>query len=117
MKILKQLLIITLFTLLGSLLASLIPFKIPGNVLGLILLYITLELKLIDLKDIKETGSYLITNMAFLFVPLTVGLMKDWHLIHSNLLNLTLILIVSTTFTMIVVAKVSEKVGSKNGTL
>lgn len=108
MKQLKQLLIITLFTISGSFIANLIPVNIPGSVVGLILLYIALEVKLIKLEQIKETGDWLKNNMAFLFVPLSVGLMNDFGILKANLLNLTIIMIVSTLLTMVAVLIVAR---------
>lgn len=110
MKILKQFLIISSFSLLGILAEMIIPFKIPASVLGLIFLFLALQFKLIKTQQIKDTSQFLIDNMAFLFVPLTVGLMNDWGLIKTNLLYLTLIMIITTTFTMVAVALVSERI-------
>lgn len=108
MKQLKQLLIIILFTLLGTFIANLIPINIPGSVVGLVMLYVALEIKLIKLDQIKETGDWLKNNMAFLFVPLSVGLMNDFGILKANLLNLTIIMIVSTLLTMVAVLIVAR---------
>lgn len=108
MKQLKQLLIIILFTLLGAFIANLIPINIPGSVVGLVMLYVALEIKLIKLDQIKETGDWLKNNMAFLFVPLSVGLMNDFGILKANLLNLTIIMIVSTLLTMVAVLIVAR---------
>lgn len=109
MKLLKQLFIITFFSLLGNVIANYLPFSIPGSVIGLVLLFLALEFKLIQLEAIKETSAFLVANMAFFFVPLTVGLMNDWSLIQNNLFHLILILIITTTITMAVVSVVSER--------
>lgn len=113
MKILKQFLIILIFTYLGSILSKVLPVNIPGNVLGIILLFLALEFKLVKKEDIKETANWLVKNMAFLFVPISVGLMNDFDILKANLVNLSIVLIVSTTFTMIVVAIVAEKLEVK----
>ncbi len=109
MKIFKQFLIILIFSFLGLILENILPFKIPASVLGLILLFLALEFKIIKKSDIQETADFLKDNMAFLFVPLTVGLMNDWDILQTNLLNLIIIMIVTTTLSMIVVAKIAQR--------
>ena len=109
MKILKQLAIITTFTIIGEFMSKYLPIKIPGSVIGLLLLFFALEKNIIKLENIKETGNWLKNNMAFLFVPLTVGLMTSWEILQENLLVLTVIMVVTTALTMISVAVISEK--------
>lgn len=113
MKIFKQFFIILIFSFFGLVLEQILPFKIPASVLGLILLFLALEFKIIKQSDIKETANFLKDNMAFLFVPLTVGLMNDWNIIQANLLHLTIIMIVTTTLAMIAVAKVADRMDQK----
>ncbi len=111
MKILKQLLIIVGFTIIGSLISLILPINVPGSVVGLILLYLALHFKVLKLEQVKETGDWLKNNMAFLFVPLSVGLMNDFSILKDNLLNLTIIMVVSTTLTMVFVAFIARKDG------
>lgn len=109
MKYLKQLLIIIIFTIIGSLISAILPFNVPGSVIGLILLYIALEFKIIKLNQIKKTGNWLKNNMAFLFVPLSVGLMNDFKVLQMNFWTLSIVMIISTTITMMSVAWIAQK--------
>ncbi|NLW15839.1 MAG: CidA/LrgA family protein [Erysipelothrix sp.] len=113
MKILKQLLIIITFYIIGESITNFTGLKVPGSVIGLLLLFLALEKDVIELDSIKETGNWLKNNMSFLFVPLSVGLMNSFGILKLELLPLTIVMIVSTTVTLIVVALVSDRLGDK----
>ncbi|CAM3645519.1 CidA/LrgA family protein [Erysipelothrix urinaevulpis] len=113
MKILEQLLIIFIFSIIGDLISSVLPFPIPGSIIGLILLFVSLNLKLLKLEDISGSGEWLKNNMAILFVPLSVGIMNYFDLLIDNAIALTLITVLSTLVTYFVSAKVSEYILKK----
>lgn len=96
MKYLSQFLIILSFTLAGEALQRLIPLPVPASVYGLVLLFLALCLKLIRVDQVKETGSFLISLLPFLFVSHVVGIVEHWQAIRPQILPLCL-LIVSTT--------------------
>lgn len=113
MKVLLQFLIILIFTLLGELIASILPFSFPGSLIGLILLFLALLLKLVKVSDIKDVSSFLQKNMAFLFVPLGVGILNYFDYIKLHWVSIVLILIVSTTLTLMITAYIAKR-GVKN---
>lgn len=96
MKYLSQFLIIMSFTLAGEALQRLIPLPIPASVYGLVLLFAALCLKLVKPEQVRETGSFLISLLPFLFVSHVVGIVEHWDAIRPRLLPIGL-LIVSTT--------------------
>ena len=102
MKQIKQLSIILLFSLLGELCHVIIPLPIPASTYGMVLLLLALLLKLLTIDHIHETGVFLVKILPLLFVVPTVGLVKYWDLIRSNLIGIILIILVTTTLTFAV---------------
>lgn len=113
MKILLQLFILILFTLLGELIAYVLPFKFPGSMIGLLLLFVALLLKIVKVEHIKEVSMWLQKYMAFLFVPLCVGLMQYFDLINLHWVEILLVLVISTIVTLITTALIAQR-GVKN---
>lgn len=112
MKILSQIFILLAFNFLGELIASILPFTFPGSLIGLILLFISLVTKIIRPNQIKDLSTFLQSNMAFLFVPLCVGMMEYFDLIELHMLEIILVLFASTIITMIATALIAQR-GSK----
>lgn len=109
MQYIIQFIIIMVYVYLGEFISTYIPFPLPGSVIGLILLYISLELKIIKLKQVDETATFLKNNMTIMFIPLTVSIMNSYDILHRNLFPLVITLIISTTITMIVVGKFADR--------
>lgn len=118
MKYLSQFLIILSFTLAGEALQRLIPLPIPASVYGLVLLFVALCVKLVKVDRVKETGSFLISLLPFLFVSHVVGIVEHWGAIRSQILPICL-LIVSTTVLVFGIsgslAQLLRKGGKKHG--
>lgn len=108
MNILSQLFLILAFSYAGETITTLLHLPVTGSIVGLFLLFGALQLKLIKVKHVEESGSWLKNNMAFLFVPATVGIMPYFDIIQKSWLNITIILIVSTLITYIVTGVVAE---------
>ena len=100
MKFLIQFLIIIAFSFAGELLHFLLPLPIPASIYGIILLFAALELKLIKVKDIRETSGFLIAIMPVMFIPAAVGLIDSWHAIASAWLQYIVVTVVSTFVVM-----------------
>lgn len=110
MELLKALAVIFGFTFFGEFLSSTFNLPIPGSIIGLISLFIALVLKVIKVEKIKSAGEQLQKNMAFLFVPLLVGLSLQFDILKEHWLALTIVIIVTTIITYVVVGIVTEKV-------
>ncbi|AMC93891.1 hypothetical protein AOC36_07810 [Erysipelothrix larvae] len=108
MSIIVQLSVIFGFTLLGEVVASTLPFVFPGSVIGLLLLYTALTLKIVKIDTIEPTASGLKNNMAFFFVPLTVGLMESWTVFQDIMIPILVIVFVSTLLTLVISAKTTD---------
>lgn len=96
MKYISQFLIILGFTLMGEALQRIIPLPIPASVYGLVLLFLALCLKLVKVDQVKQTGSFLISLLPFLFVSHVVGIVEHWEAIRPQLLPICLLITATT---------------------
>lgn len=103
MKYLPQLLLIVLFSFLGELLHFLIPIPIPASIYGMVLLFAALALKIVPVKAVKESGSFLTTLLPLLFVGPIVSLLDHWAHIKDNLVPM-LIIVLGTTVVVFLVS-------------
>jgi len=117
MKFLIQFLIIIAFSFAGELLHFCLPLPIPASIYGIVLLFLALELKLVKVRDIRETSSFLIAIMPVMFIPAAVGLMDSWHAIAGMWLKYIIVTVVSTFVVMAVSGWLTQAIirsGKKN---
>ena len=112
MMVLKQFGILLGFWLLGELTSSLIRplIAIPGAIMGMVLLFIALTTGFLKEEHIKTVADWLLSNIAFFFVPASVGLIALTGLDFAPLL---IIGIISTWITMVVTALVTHCLTAK----
>jgi len=99
MKYIRQFAVILLFSLLGELCHLIIPLPIPASIYGMALLFLSLALKVLKVEAVKETGAFLVGLLPLLFVVPTVGLMGCWDLVQDNLLQIVILIVVTTVLT------------------
>ena len=110
MKYLRQFMIILLVSFVGELLKYVIPLPVPASIYGLVILFILLETGTLKLDAVKETSVFLIEIMPLMFIPAGVGLMESWGDLNSMLVEVVVIILVSTVLVMGVSGKVTELV-------
>lgn len=110
MKYVIQFLIIAAFSFAGELLHHFIPLPIPASIYGIVLLFTALELKVVKVRDIRETSAFLIAVMPIMFIPAAVGLMDSWGAIKSSILEYAIITVISTFVVMGVAGAVTQTV-------
>ena len=115
MKYLSQFLIILGFTLTGEALQRLIPLPIPASVYGLTLLFLALNLKIVKVEQVKQTGAFLTSILPILFVSPAVNIVDDWGLIREDLLPILLILMASTFVTFGISGRIAQRMLRKGG--
>ena len=110
MKIIKQLLWIFLFSLLGEILSSAIAniVAIPGSVIGMVLLFLALHSNILKMEQVDEVGTWLTDNMAIFFVPAGVGLMTIFDVLAQSWLQLLIIMAVTCGAMMLFVGKIVQ---------
>lgn len=100
MKFLIQFLIIIAFSFAGELLHYFLPLPIPASIYGIVLLFVALELKVIKVRDIRETSSFLIAVMPVMFIPAAVGLIDSWKSIGNAWFQYIVVTVLSTFIVM-----------------
>lgn len=82
MKMMKELSIILLFSVVGEGLRLGLKLPVPGSIIGIILLFLAFQLKIIKPTAIEETANFLLNHLTILFVPAGVGLMQYYAAIR-----------------------------------
>lgn len=86
MKWIQQFSIILLFTFLGELLSLLIPLSVPAGVYGMVILFVSLFLGIVKLKQVEDVADFFIEILPLCFIPAGVGLMTQWEPFRELLL-------------------------------
>ncbi len=76
----------------------------PAPLLGMIVLSFLLYFKIISDSFIEDISDILLKNMSLFFVPLFVGIISFYHLIHKSLVPILVVVILATFITMILTA-------------
>ncbi|GAA4723269.1 CidA/LrgA family protein [Brevibacillus fulvus] len=119
-KILVQVAIMVLFTVVGDLLAKWFHLSVPGSMIGMLLLFIALQLKWIKLEWVELGGNFLLAEMLLFFVPSAVGIVQYQSLIVSDGSRIMFVILLSTIIVMALTGISAEyvsriKEGKKDG--
>ncbi|WZU02206.1 CidA/LrgA family protein [Erysipelothrix sp. D19-032] len=68
------------------------------------MLFAALQFKLIKVSSVEMVGTWLKDNLAFFFVPVTVGIMIYFDVLQATWVEFVIILIISTLVTYVVSA-------------
>lgn len=109
-KFIKQFGIILCISFVGEVLNHLIPLPVPASIYGVALMFLCLELRIIPLHAVKETGVFLIEIMPLMFIPAAVGLLDSWEVIRPAWVQYLVITVVSTFAVMIAAGRVTQAV-------
>lgn len=75
--------VIFLFFYLGLLVSSFAGEVIPGSVIGMILFFLALLSGVVKPEKVRPAAAFITRNMALYFVPVGVGMMDSFQLIHG----------------------------------
>lgn len=115
MKYIGEFCIIILISFIGETLNYFIPLPIPGSVYGLAIMLFCLCTKIIKLDNIKTTSKFIIEIMPLMFIPAGVGLITSYLDLKPIILEVTVIVIVTTVLVMGVTGVVCQLLTKKNG--
>ncbi len=104
MRFFRQILRLFILCCFGDMLSSVLPFPFPGSVIALILLFICLATKAIKVEQINIISDFLLKNMAFVFLPATVSILKYISVFQNILWQFLLICCVTTIITFFATA-------------
>ena len=102
MKIICQIAIIFTICWISQIVEAILPFPFPASVIGMVLLLILLLVRALKLDHIREKSDFLLSNMAFFFIPAGVSIINYFDILASNLIPLLVICLVSTLLTFAV---------------
>ncbi len=115
MKLIKQTGLLLSFFLLGDVLSRLIApiFALPSAVSGMLLFFLALLTGVLKEAHIKELCDWLLGNIAFFFIPISVSIMAIEGFSLKILLPLLFVGIISTIITMVVTMLVTHVLSKK----
>lgn len=116
MDILKQLMIIFGVCLLSKAICLVLPISFPASVMCMVVMLVFLSFKLVKPRQIKETSEFLLSHMAFFFIPAGVSILEHYSKVEGKVLALlavcaltTLITFLATAYTVMFMVKVQNK--------
>ena len=104
MKIIIQIAIIFSICWVSQIVEALLPIAFPASVIGMVLLLILLLTRLLRMDHIREKSDFLLSNMAFFFIPAGVSIISYFDILASSLLPFLVVCVVSTVLTFVVTA-------------
>lgn len=108
MKYIQQLSIILLVSLAAEILEYLIPLPVSASIYGLVLMLAGLMTHIIPLEKVEGAADYLVSVMALVFVPATVGIMASVEELKQMAVPLVVICMVSTVLIMAVTGRTAQ---------
>ena len=99
MNIIKQIGIIFSICWISVVAESLLPFAFPASVIGMVLLLACLLTGILKTEHIQEKSGFLLSNMAFFFIPAGVNVINYLDILKENWLPLLAICILTTIIT------------------
>lgn len=108
MNYLKQFAILCTCLFLGIIVNHFFNTPIPMVVWGMIFLFVGLLLKIVKVSDVEETSKGLLKYFAFFFIPSGAAIMDEYGAMQGNVVEIAIIILVSTFLTMTVTALTVE---------
>lgn len=92
----------------SQLISDLFPkdFVVPTPLIGMILLYLLLASHIIKLEQVEKFGDFMISIIAFLFVPSGIQLANSLEIMKKEGLQDILVIIISTIIMLVVISYV-----------
>lgn len=106
MKILIQIGIIFGLYWVSQCIESVLPVPFPASVISLLLLLALLILRVVKVEHVQENADFLLNNLGFFFVPVSVSIMNYVGVIRENAAAFLTVCVVSTVLTFAVTAAV-----------
>ncbi|MCT1902831.1 CidA/LrgA family holin-like protein [Oceanobacillus sojae] len=95
-----QISVLFLFNFIGQFIQGYFSLSIPGSLIGMLLLFSLLILKILPLTWIQSGVDFLLKDIPFFFIPVTVGVVQYLSFFYGKG-SLTILLVVISTFFVI----------------
>ena len=99
MKILLQIALVFGVYWVSQCIEVVLPFSFPASVISLILLLVLLLTGIVKVDHVREKSDFLLGNLGFFFVPVSVGIMNYAQLIWENAAAFLTVCVVSLVLT------------------
>ena len=99
MKILLQIALVFGVYWVSQCIEAVLPFSFPASVISLILLLVLLLTGIVKVDHVREKSDFLLGNLGFFFVPVSVGIMNYAQLIWENAAAFFTVCVVSMVLT------------------
>lgn len=100
-KILLQISMILAICLVAEAIVSVLPFAFPSSVTAILILALLLGTKIIKEHQIAETADFMLSCMALVFVPLTVGVIEELDVLKGQVAGFIIVVFVSLILTFL----------------
>lgn len=108
MPVLAQLCVIFAVCLASEGISAILPFSFPSSVIGMLVLLVLLGLKVVRPRQLQQTSSLLMDNMAMFFIPACVGIIRYADVLLANFWVVVLISILTTPLVFFVTGHVVQ---------
>ena len=69
--------------------------------MAILILALLLFTKILKEEHIRETGDFLLSNMALVFVPISIGMVEDFGLLKGQLAGFLIVVCISLVMTFL----------------
>lgn len=104
MKIIKQIAIIFAICWISQVIEHFLPFAFSASIIGMVLLFLCLLTGFLKIEHIQEKSDFLLSNMAFFFIPAGVSIINYFGVLKSNAWQIAVICIITMFVTFGVTA-------------
>lgn len=104
MKIIKQIAIIFSVCWFSQVIEHFLPFAFSASIIGMVLLFLCLVSGLLKIEHIQEKSDFLLSNMAFFFIPAGVSIINYFDVLKSSAWQILTVCIATTVVTFGVTA-------------
>ncbi len=99
MKILLQIGVVFGVYWVSQCIEAVLPFPFPASVISLLVLLVLLTAGVVKVDHVREKSDFLLGNLGFFFVPVSVGIINYAGVIWENAAAFLTICVVSTVLT------------------
>jgi len=113
MKYLFQIGIIAVISFIAEVMHYFIPLPVPASVYGIMILFLLLMTGVIKLEQVEKIADYFMAILPILFLAPSVGLMESVSDISGSLVQLILMMVLSTVGVTVVTGLVAQAIMKK----
>jgi holin-like protein len=113
MKYLFQIGIIAVVSFIAEVMHYFIPLPVPASVYGIVILFLLLMTGTIKLEQVEKIADYFMAILPILFLAPSVGLMESVSDISGSLIQLILMMVLSTVGVTVVTGLVAQAIMKK----